>query len=120
MGKIEHEVRRMGMDYQEIGRRIAGRRRSLGLKQSQVCERCEINDNYLSNIERARSIPSLDVLMRLAAALDTTPDEFLVGTARREGTEEWRSVAELLRGLDEKQLALAKSFLGWLREQKDL
>ncbi len=54
--------------------------------------------------------------MRLAAALDTTPDEFLVGAARNEN-EEWRSVAELLRKMDGKQLDLARSFLTWLTGQ---
>ena len=38
-------------------------------------------------------------------------------TARRKEDEDWRSVAELLRGLDAKRLELARSFLGWLREQ---
>ena len=54
--------------------------------------------------------------MRLAAALDTTPDEFLVGTSRWEG-DEWRNVAELLRGLDKEKLETARSFLSWLSEQ---
>ena len=100
----------MGLDYQQIGQRIAVRRRALGLRQTQVCERCDINSNYLSNIERARSIPSLEVFMRICAALDATPDEFLVGTARSEENETWRDVSELLRGLDGKRLELAKTF----------
>lgn len=106
----------MEIDYSEIGRRIAKRRKELGLRQTQVCERAEINDKYLSCIERATSIPSLEVLMKLANALDTTPDTFLVGCVHcRE--DEWRDVAELLRGMDEKKLALARSFLSWLAEQ---
>lgn len=40
--------------------------------------------------------------MRLAAALDTTPDTFLVGSARQE-TARWESVAQYLRLLDEKR-----------------
>ena len=107
----------MKLDYTEIGRRIARRRKELGLKQTQVCEKAEINDKYLSCIERATSIPSTEVIMRLAAALDTTPDEFLVGTARQEG-EEWKNVAQLLRTMDGKQLALARSFLQWLNDQE--
>ena len=71
----------MELDYQAIGKRISGRRRELHLTQAQVAERCDISDQYLSNIERAVSIPSTEVVMRIAAALDTTPDEFLVGTA---------------------------------------
>lgn len=106
----------MELDYKAIGKRIARRRKELGLKQSQVSEMVDISDPYMSNIERAISIPSTEVIMRLAAALDTTPDEFLVGTARQEG-EEWKNVAQLLRPMDENQLNMAKSFLTWLSEQ---
>ena len=107
----------MKLDYSLIGRRVAQRRKAIGLTQAMVAEQCDISDQYLSNIERATSIPSTEVIMRLAAALDTTPDEFLVGTARQEG-KEWKNVAQLLRPMDEKQLALARSFLQWLSEQE--
>lgn len=107
----------MELDYSEIGRRIARRRKELGLRQVQVCEMAGINDKYLSCIERATSIPSLEVLMKLALVLDTTPDEFLTGTVRHED-EAWRDVAELLHNMSPGQLSLAKSFLQWLSTQK--
>ena len=106
----------MELDYSEIGRRIARRRKELGLRQVQVCERADINDKYLSCIERATSIPSLEVIMKLALALDTTPDEFLTGSIRYEG-DEWKDVAELMRGMGPEQLSLARNFLTWLSEQ---
>lgn len=106
----------MDLDYSEIGKRIARRRKELGLRQVQVCEKAGINDKYLSCIERATSIPSLEVIMKLALALDTTPDEFLTGTIRYE-SDEWRDVAELMRGMNTTQLTLAKSFLNWLSNQ---
>ena len=107
----------MALDYKEIGKRITRRRNQLGLKQSEVEELAEISYGYLTNIKRAVSIPSIEVVMRLAIALETTPDEFLVGTSRREG-EEWKDVAELLRTMDGRQLDLARSFLTWLLEQE--
>lgn len=107
----------MELDYSEIGRRIARRRKELGLRQVQVCERAGINNKYLSCIERAASIPSLEVIIKIAHALDTTPDEFLIGSVRHE-SEEWHDVAELLRGMDFKQLRMARSLLTWLSEQK--
>ena len=107
----------MELDYAEIGKRIARRRKELGLRQVQVCERAGINDKYLSCIERATSIPSLEVIMKLALALETTPDAFLTGSVRYEG-DEWRDVAELVRGMRPEQLSLARSFLMWLSEQK--
>ena len=106
----------MELDYKAIGTRIAQRRKQLGLKQSEVEEAADIGFKYLSNIERGISIPSTEVIMRLALALDTTPDEFLGGTARQ-GEEGWKDIAELLRPMKGKQLDLAKNFLTWLSEQ---
>ena len=106
----------MILDYKEIGRRIARRRRMLKLTQAEVEEKADIGYKYLSNVERGISIPSTEVIMRLAKALDTTPDEFLVGTARVRD-EAWRNTAEYLRTMNEKQLEMADSFLRWLLEQ---
>lgn len=107
----------MELDYSLIGKRIAERRRELGLRQVTVCERAGINDKYLSCIERATSIPSLEVIMRLALALETTPDTFLTGTVKFDG-DQWRDVAELLRGMNGKKLQLAQNFLKWLLDQE--
>ena len=107
----------MNLDYSQIGKRIAKRRKQLGLTQAKVAELADLGEKYMSSIECAYSIPSTEVVMRIALALETTPDDFLVGTARHEG-DEWKNVAELLRSMDEKQLELAKSFLTWLSEQK--
>ena len=102
----------MELDYKEIGKRIARRRKQLGLKQFQVEERADIGYKYLSNIERAISIPSTETIMKLAAALDTTPDEFLVGSGKWPG-EEWKAVADKLRALDGRQLELVSDFVDW-------
>ena len=107
----------MELDYSEIEKRIAQRRKELGLKQTEVCERAEIYDKYLSCIERATSIPSLEVVMRLALALDTTPDTFLTDSVRFED-DQWRDVAEMLRNMNPAKLSLAKSFLSWLADQQ--
>ena len=106
----------MTLDYTEIGKRIARRRKELGLKQSEVEEKADLGYKYLSNIERSISIPSVEVIMRLAVALDTTPDEFLIGTLSHDN-QEWKNISEMLRPMNAKQLSLAKSFLNWLSNQ---
>ena len=50
----------MYMDYAEIGRRIAQKRRKLLLTQAEVEAKAELSPRYLSNIERGRSIPSIN------------------------------------------------------------
>jgi transcriptional regulator with XRE-family HTH domain len=73
----------MILDYKQIGKNLARRRKELKLKQAEVCERAGINDKYLSCIERARSIPSLEVFLKLCTALETTPDHILLGSVRQ-------------------------------------
>lgn len=107
----------MDIDYTKIGTRISQRRHELHLKQSEVEERAEIGYKYLSNIERGISIPSVEVIMKLAKALETTPDSFLVGAYTQEN-EDWKSVSAILKNLNDQQLLTAKSFLLWLSEQK--
>ena len=106
----------MDLDYKQIGQRIARCRKKAGLTQAALSEMVDISPTYMSSIERAVSIPSTEVIMRLALALDPTPEEFLVGTARQ-GEEGWKDIAELLRPMKGKQLDLAKNFLTWLSEQ---
>ena len=93
----------MTLDYTEIGKRIARRRKELGLKQSEVEEKADLGYKYLSNIERSISIPSVEVIMRLAVALDTTPDEFLIGTLSHDN-QEWKNISEMLRSMLERYL----------------
>jgi transcriptional regulator with XRE-family HTH domain len=52
-----------------LGRRIKHLRQLRGLTQEQLAERMDINAKYLSSIERGRENPTLDLFVRLAAAL---------------------------------------------------
>lgn len=70
----------MNIDYALLGQRIASLRTKKGLTQEKLSEMAGITNNYLSNIERSRSIPSLETLMSLCAALDVTPNHILIGT----------------------------------------
>lgn len=106
----------MALDYSHIGRNIAKRRKTLGLTQAKAAERSDITEKYFSNIERAKSIPSTEVVMRIALALETTPDELLVGTFRFQD-EHWKDVAQQLQGLTPGQLKLVEDFIALAAEQ---
>ena len=77
----------------------------------------DVSSQHISNIERAVSIPSTEVIMKLAVALDTTPDEFLVGSGKFPG-ENWKAVADKLRLLNDRQLDLLDSFVDWMVEHE--
>ncbi|MBR1810278.1 MAG: helix-turn-helix transcriptional regulator [Clostridia bacterium] len=108
----------MYVNYKEVGRRIAERRRELGLKQFEVNEMAGLSDKYLSNIERASSVPSIDVLMKLCDVLKTTPDHLLLGTTVDKESEAYKKhIQNMLSSLNEKQLNLALGFIEWISMQ---
>ena len=72
----------MKIDFSMLGKRIAQRRHEMGLKQSVVAEKAGISNNYLSNIENGKSIPSLETFAYICIALSTTPDYLLLGTLK--------------------------------------
>jgi transcriptional regulator with XRE-family HTH domain len=52
-----------------LGKRIREIRKSQGISQEQLAERAGISAQYVSNIERGKENPTLDLLLRLAEAL---------------------------------------------------
>lgn len=106
------------VDYKAVGKRIADRRRELGLKQWQVNEMAGLCNNYLSNVERATTVMSIDVLMRICTALNTTPDALLLGTVTDDKNDYVQSITSRLRQMSSKQAALTLSLMDWILSQK--
>ena len=106
----------MYVDYELVGKRLARRRRELGLRQYEVCEKAGLNDKYLSCLETARSVPSIDVLMRVCDALETTPDAILLGAVTNpERSDIDTLLSNSFSALDKRSKKLALSFMDWLK-----
>ncbi len=58
--------------YTELGKNIKKRRKELGLTQQELADRLNMSLNFVGKIEVAFSKPSLDTLIEIAQALDTT------------------------------------------------
>lgn len=99
----------MEINFELLGKRIALRRRELGYKQNQLAEMADISNNYLSNIETGRSIPSLSTFATLCICLKTTPDNFLLGTIKTDNIPQ--SIIDNLKLCDEDSLPLINDFV---------
>ena len=76
------------VDYSVLGKRIAYIRHKKGMTQEGLAECAELSTVYISHIENSRSIPSLETLMKLCAALAAPAYHLVV---------EQREMAELAR-----------------------
>ena len=74
----------MKLDYSQLGKNISKCRKSNGLTQERLAEFTGLSNNHISNIENNYSIPSIETLMKLCEALNTTPDFLLLGTVKKD------------------------------------
>lgn len=67
------------MELDKIGKNIKRLRKAQGLTQEELSAKAEISKNHLSRIETGTGSMSLDSLIVIANALNTTPDSILLG-----------------------------------------
>ena len=61
--------------YKNLGKNIGIKRKELGLSQQQLADKTGISLNFMGKIEVAFSKPSLDTVIKIANALETTVSE---------------------------------------------
>ena len=61
----------------KVGQAIRSLRREKGLSQEELAELSNINRTYVGTLERGDKSPTLDVLERIAKALDITVGEIM-------------------------------------------
>jgi len=83
----------MANEMKQFGEHLRVLRKARGLSQAQLGERADMNDKYLGEIERGEGNPSLDVLQKLAKALDIDLASLVGDEVARLGRDELRAEA---------------------------
>lgn len=65
------------MDYISLGKNVRKYRLILGFSQEDLADKCECSNSHIGQIENARGIPSLDMVVRIANSLSVTVDQLL-------------------------------------------
>jgi len=108
----------MEINYNEIGTRIAERRKELNLTQEALTNLTGISTNQLSNLENSRSVPTVDTIMKLSEALQVTPDYFLLGIAKEIDGAPLNAIARKALLCSERQQKLIYEFISLLIREK--
>lgn len=104
----------MGNNYNEIGKRIALRRKELQMTQEMLTNLTDISTNQLSNIENNHSVPTIETITKLCEALKVTPDYFLLGIVKDSDDKLVNSIAQKALLCTEKQQKLVYEFISLL------
>jgi transcriptional regulator with XRE-family HTH domain len=107
------------IDYNLLGERVTALRKKKGLTQSKLAERAEISNNYVSNIENHHSIPSLETLLKICDALETTPNDLILNINTESVNYSNSDILELLNQCSPIEKRYIKSFIKvFLSERK--
>lgn len=66
----------------DMGKRIAGRRKSLGLSQEALAEKIGVSTQMISNPELGKKVPRPESLAKLCKVLDISTDVILTGSGK--------------------------------------
>lgn len=90
-----------------VGKRIKVVRQQSGLTQDQLAEQVELSPKYISGIERGVENPTMDILIRLAKALEVEPyDLFLFGESEENEKALRKGIEKMVREADRGKLQL--------------
>lgn len=67
------------MNYELLGKQIRERRKEKKYTLEQLAEKLDVSTTFIGQIERAKGIPSLETLVKIANVLEISVDELLFG-----------------------------------------
>ena len=110
----------MVIDYSLIGKRLAGLRKSKKITQEKLSEMTNLANNYISNIENNRSIPSLETLVKLCDALEVTPNDILLGASTNSNLYMNDELQDKLNQCTPKEKRLIEGFISLLLAERNI
>ena len=90
-----------------VGKRIKTVRQRRGLTQDQLAEQVGLSPKYISGIERGVENPTMEILLRVAKALEVEPyDLFLFGESEESEKALRKGIEKMVREADREKLQL--------------
>ncbi len=105
----------MTIDYAAMGRRIKQIRCKRNLTQEKLAELSGYSTAHIGKIEIGKSEPSLEALVDIANALDTSVDHLLADNVAASKIILKKDIEELLDGVTSQELTVMLSTLTTLR-----
>lgn len=87
------------VDFESLGHNIRKNRIEAALSQDELAEKCGCCGSFIGKIENGKSLPSLEMIVKIANALDTTVDQLLSGSPSKTELTIMRDMEERINRL---------------------
>ncbi|MDO7788159.1 helix-turn-helix domain-containing protein [Desulforamulus aquiferis] len=109
----------MNIDYKKLGYRLKIAREKKKLTQEQLAEKIGVSNNYISNIERSHSIPSLETIVKICNVLDITPDYLVLDSLYTSTGYLNDEISEMLQHCSPKTIRLISKVIKAIIEENE-
>lgn len=106
------------MNLNIIGKNIQRTRVNKGLTQAKLAEKVEVSINHISRIETGSGTMSLDSLIAISNALETTPDYLLMGEYNITPDRAALIISEKFQNLTQDEIAYILESVDLFQEMK--
>jgi len=100
-----------------IGLRIKQFRLNAKLTQGQLAEKADVDTNNLSRIERAQTTPTLETVLKLASALEITPNDILLQSYEAPKELLDAEIVKLLKDMSNEKRKKVIEYIQFLNQQ---
>ena len=104
------------VDLVEIGKRIQGRRKQMGLTQEQLADKMDVSIQMVSNLERGNKSIRIENLIKLSEILNISTDYILTG---KETTEDMQTLTEQMASLSQKERKMMKLLMDFCLSENE-
>ena len=87
------------VEFQYLGQNIRRYRQKANLSQEKLAEMCECCGSFIGKIENGKSLPSLDMLSKIAASLEVSAEQLLLETPYKHKTKYMQEIEERINRL---------------------
>lgn len=106
----------MEIDYRDMGKRIKKARITAGLSQEKLAESADVGITHISHIENGKTIPSVNVLIKIMNRLQLSPDELFCGYTEHSQPSLLRETADILEDCSSEELRDINKHIAFIKE----
>ena len=106
----------MAIDSKSIGNRIKAYRSNLGISQEELGAAVYVTGKHLSYLETGAKVPSLELLILIANALDVSADDLLIDNLTHTSSPVGRELHALLQDCNHDEREMLMRLLKFTKE----
>lgn len=108
------------MNYELLGQQIRKQRKLKKYTLEQLAEKLDVSTTFIGQIERAKGIPSLETLVKIANVLEVSVDCLLFGDLTEKSSNDYfvQKITELTKAYTQKEKDLLLKNVEILNEFK--